>query len=106
MVLHEDELNEMLDKHVLAGAIKKVRGPISHMKGVDQTKESNIIVIDLQVLQEHEPLLTYHLYDQFIEVEGKSEEAERETGYNHLIILLPPTNRDLLAFVIRHLRQV
>jgi len=27
MVLHEDELNGMLDKHVLAGAIKKVCSP-------------------------------------------------------------------------------
>jgi len=59
-----------------------------------------------QVLQEHEPLLTYHLYDEFIEVEGKSEPSEKEPAYNKLITLLPPTNKDLLTFVIRHLRQV
>ena len=87
------------DNHVIAGAIKKV-------------------------LQEHEPLLSYDLYKDFMVVGGMTEEEEgdeeeeeeeeaaggkakaKETHYRALVQRLPPVSRDLLGHVLRHLQQV
>jgi hypothetical protein len=86
------------DKHVIAGAIKKV-------------------------LQEHEPLLSYDLYKDFMVVGGMTEEEEegegddeeegeggkakaKESHYRALVQRLPPVSRDLLGHVLRHLQQV
>lgn len=57
------------------------------------------------MLNEHEPLLTYRLYDKFIDVVAM-DEKDREAKYEELILLLPPTSKGLLDYLIRHLRQV
>ena len=67
-----------------------------------------------QVLQEHEPLLGYDLYGEFLvagagRVDEEGEELPghgKEGRYQQLLHRLPPTTRDLLAHLLRHLRLV
>jgi hypothetical protein len=59
------------------------------------------------VLQEHEPLLPYALFDEVVAVSKSSSSGEEKTrAYGELIALLPPVSRALLGHLLLHLKQV
>ncbi|KAJ8721134.1 hypothetical protein PYW08_006599 [Mythimna loreyi] len=53
-----------------------------------------------------DPLLTRALHAQFIAVAKCERRAERAAGVAALVRALPPPNRDMLALVVTHLRNV
>lgn len=61
------------------------------------------------MLQEHEPLLTYDLYERFLGI-GAGEEAaaagSKDDDYRELLEHLPPVSRHLLAVLMAHLKKV
>lgn len=64
------------------------------------------------MLQDHEPLLTYRLYEDFMLVGNASvggnigDSSTKSVQYKELVDLLPPISRDLLYHVVLHLRKV
>lgn len=58
------------------------------------------------MLQEHEPLLPYGLFDAFIAVPQTISSEEKVRAYRELVDLLPPVSRALLGHLMLHLKQV
>jgi hypothetical protein len=59
-----------------------------------------------QVLQEHEPLLTYELYDKLMAVGAKEGDSLKDTEYRDILLTIPKVSRDLLTHLMQHLRKV
>ena len=120
---------EAQDKHVIAGAIKKVRNVMgggsfwvfdSCFKKSAAAHASFFLLphpsirppTHQQVLQEHEPLLPYGMFDAFLAVprsdaNGQATNAEeRARAYQGLLAVLPPVSRALLGHLLLHLKRV
>jgi hypothetical protein len=57
------------------------------------------------VLQEHEPLLSYALYDRFLAM-GSREDGDKDEDYTSLVGSLAPVAQALLSHLMDHIRKV
>ncbi|XP_066477271.1 rac GTPase-activating protein 1-like [Tiliqua scincoides] len=53
-----------------------------------------------------EPLVTFYLHSAFLNAAEISDESARHTALCHVVMKLPPANRDTLAFLMLHLHRV
>lgn len=58
------------------------------------------------MLQEHEPLVPYALFEDFLAVPGRTGADEKARAYRQLLEMLPPASRALLGHLLLHLKQV
>lgn len=125
-------LDSVADKHAIAGAIKKVHTGLfllicdqprqkctdtmrwSHLRRctgihvLDPTIASSsplLLCPPTQVLQEHEPLLSYALYDRFLAM-GSREDGDKDEDYTSLVGSLAPVAQALLSHLMDHIRKV
>lgn len=59
------------------------------------------------MLQEHEPLIPYALFEDFLAVpQGRTAVDEKARAYRRLLEMLPPVSRALLGHLLLHLKEV
>ncbi|XP_062972845.1 rac GTPase-activating protein 1-like isoform X2 [Elgaria multicarinata webbii] len=75
---------------------------------LDQVADVNVICGILKDFLRNlrEPLVTFHLHSAFLQAAEIPDESARHTALCHVVMKLPPANRDTLAFLMLHLHRV
>ncbi|XP_060117452.1 rac GTPase-activating protein 1-like [Heteronotia binoei] len=92
--------------------VREWKNKLLHSKGavpsLDQVADVHVICGILKdfLRSLKEPLVTFYLHSAFLHAADIPDETARHTALCHVVVKLPPANRDTLAFLMLHLHRV